>query len=966
MVLEGDVENDSFNGLVLACGITAEQVTVLRAYAKYLRQAGTAFSETYIAQTLAANGSITTLLLELFTRRLDPMAPRDGEDLIAKIVEGLATVASLDHDRILTSFLRLVQATLRTTFFQRDECGKHRPFVAFKLDPSAIPDLPLPRPMYEIWVYSPRVEAVHLRGGRVARGGIRWSDRREDFRTEVLGLMKAQMVKNAVIVPTGAKGGFVVKQPPLDAELLRAEVVNCYRLFITGLLSLTDNIVGGDVVAPPDTARLDDDDPYLVVAADKGTATFSDIANGIALAHGFWLGDAFASGGSEGYDHKVMAITARGAWESVRRHFRSLGIDADRAELTVVGVGDMSGDVFGNGMLRSPHLKLLSAFDHRHVFIDPDPDPASSFAARERLFVLPRSSWAEYDASAISNGGGVFPRSAKSIALSAPARRALGIEAEHLTPAEVIRAILRAPVDLLWNGGIGTYVKAASESNADVGDRANDAVRLNGADLRCKVVAEGGNLGFTQRGRIEYALAGGLINTDAIDNSAGVDCSDHEVNLKIVLDALVHSGALSPPERHALLREMTDDVAELVLEDNRAQTLALANARHQAAPMIDVHGRYIRALAAEHLIDRDLECLPTDRQLAERQAAGLGLTAPELSVLLAYTKMTNTEEVLASRLPDDAALEGELFAYFPAAVVDRFADTVRGHRLRREIIATRVVNLMVNRAGISFDHRMAEESGASVADITAAHVVSARIFELDRWWHEIDGLAVSSAVQTPLLIELRHVVERGVQWLLRRRRPPIEIAATVEAFSSGAAELASGVPELLIGADHDQLFAAAARFVTSGVPDELALRAAAWPLLHLSLDLIEVAAARRVPVARAAAVAFALSDRLGLDWLRDRIDLLPQLDRWQSMSRTALRDDFTAEWRGLTADVLRGDPLAEAADVVDAWVVVNERAVTRCRQVFADVRAGGGFDLATLSVCIRAVRNLTMAGVAGV
>ena len=962
-VLEGEVENDGFNALVLAAKLTPEQIVILRAYAKYLRQAGTTFSESYLAQTLNANGTIAHLIVELFEARLDPApsAPPDVDALGAAITAALADVGSLDDDRILTSFMRLVEATTRTSYYQRVD-GAPQPFLAVKLDPTKIPELPLPRPMFEIWVYSPRTEGVHLRGGRVARGGIRWSDRREDFRTEVLGLMKAQMVKNAVIVPTGAKGGFVVKQPPSDPEALRSEVVGCYRVFISGLLSLTDNIVGTNVVPPPNTVRFDTDDPYLVVAADKGTATFSDIANELAVAHGFWLGDAFASGGSTGYDHKKIAITARGAWESVRRHFKSVGVDADTAELAVVGIGDMSGDVFGNGMLRSPHLRLIGAFDHRHVFVDPTPNPASSFAERLRLFQLPRSSWADYSSELISEGGGVWARSAKSIALSPEARRALSIDTERLTPAELISAILKAPVDLLWNGGIGTYVKASTETNADVGDRANDAVRVNGAELRCKVVAEGGNLGFTQYGRVEFALKGGLINTDAIDNSAGVDCSDHEVNLKILLDAAVAQGALTTDARNALLVAMTDEVSELVLDDNKAQTLALANARHQASSMIDVHARYIRSLAAEGLLDRDIESLPTDRQLAERQAAGLGLTTPEFAVLLAYTKLTNTHEVLESRLPDDPAVENELYAYFPSQVRDQYAPYISAHRLRREIIATRIVNQMVNRAGISFDHRMSEETGATVPDITAAHIAAARIFELDRYWNEVDALALTASVQTPLLLDLRRLVERGVQWLLRRRRPPLDIAATVVAFASGTAVLANELPDLLIGTDRDTLFADAARLVTAGVPDDLAMVGAGWRLLHLSFDLVEVAAARRTTVSRAAAVGFTLSDRLGLDWLRDRIDALPRADRWQSQSRGALRDDLSTEWRELTADVLRGDPFADPAAVVDAWCAANERSVTRCRRVFADVRAGGVFNLATLSVAIRAVRNLVIAG----
>ncbi|MCY7300042.1 MAG: NAD-glutamate dehydrogenase, partial [Ilumatobacteraceae bacterium] len=640
------VEVDGLNRLVLRAGLTARQVELLRAFARYLRQVGFPFSQQYIETTLVRHAGIATQLVQLFTARFTP----DGGDRAAEahvaragIIEALDAVPSLDDDRTLRALLALIEATVRTNAFRPGPNAGYRDVIAFKFDASKVPDLPLPRPLFEIWVCSPRVEGVHLRNGRIARGGIRWSDRREDFRTEVLGLVKAQIVKNAVIVPTGAKGGFVLKRPPTAPDDFRAEGVACYRQFIAGLLDLTDNIVGDEIVPPPSTVRLDGDDPYLVVAADKGTATFSDIANGIAADYGFWLGDAFASGGSVGYDHKVMGITARGAWESVRRHAAVIGKDVDRDELTVVGIGDMSGDVFGNGLLQSPHVKLVAAFDHRHIFIDPNPDPAVSFAERQRLFALPRSSWADYDPSLVSAGGAVYPRSLKTIDLSAEARKRLGTERESLAPHELVSVILRAPADLLWNGGIGTYVKAASETHAEVGDRANDGLRVNGTELRCKMVGEGGNLGFTQRGRVEYALAGGLIYTDAIDNSAGVDCSDHEVNIKILLNDVMASTAMVLAERDELLASMTDEVAEQVLDDNRAQTLALAIARRQALPMVNAHARYLTSLEAEGWLSRSLEFLPTDKQIAERQAAGTGLTTPEFAVLLAYTKTANIE-----------------------------------------------------------------------------------------------------------------------------------------------------------------------------------------------------------------------------------------------------------------------------------------------------------------------------------
>ena len=682
----GQAENDGFNRLVLGARLTAREITILRAIAKYLRQAGSTFSQAYMEDALAEHPDVARGLVELFVLRLDPARPADAdeqartlEDRLAGIVDG---VASLDEDRILRGFLKTVRAVLRTNYFQADGDGRAKPYLSLKLDPKRIPDLPEPRPMFEVYVYSTRVEAVHLRGGKVARGGIRWSDRKEDFRTEVLGLMKAQSVKNAVIVPVGAKGGFVVKRPPPgdDRAALLAEVVECYRIFMRGLLDITDTIAAGELVPPRDVVRHDEDDPYLVVAADKGTATFSDIANAISQEYGFWLGDAFASGGSAGYDHKAMGITARGAWESVRRHFRELGTDVGTTDFTAVGIGDMSGDVFGNGMLLSRHIKLVGAFDHRHVFLDPDPDPEQSYGERERLFGLPGSSWADYDASLISPGGGVFSRTAKSIPLSPEVRSALGTDAESSTPAELIRALLQAPVDLLWNGGIGTYVKARNERHAEVGDRANDAVRVDAEDLRARVVGEGGNLGFTQRARIAYALGGGRIFMDAIDNSAGVDCSDHEVNIKILLDAIVAEGDLTGKQRNELLAEMTDEVSALVLRDNYGQAQALTSSATQAASMAEVHERYVRSLEQAGVLSRELEFLPSIAAFEDRAAAGGGLTAPEFAILLSHTKVALSQALLASELPDDPYLAGELALYFPSRLRERFPEQLSGIR----------------------------------------------------------------------------------------------------------------------------------------------------------------------------------------------------------------------------------------------------------------------------------------------
>ncbi len=727
-VWDGYNEIDGFNNLVLAAGLTWRQATVLRAYAKYARQGGSPFALDYIEEALRSNVDITRLLVELFESRFDPgrgdrALAADAEARVAKveaIEERLATalddVVSLDHDRILRSYRTLVRATLRTNFFQRTDAGEVYDYISFKLEPSAIPDLPEPRPRFEIFVYSPRVEGSHLRFGAVARGGLRWSDRRDDFRTEVLGLVKAQMVKNTVIVPVGAKGAFFCKQlpDPSDRDAWLAEGIACYKTFISGLLDITDNLVDGQTVAPSDVVRHDGDDSYLVVAADKGTATFSDIANGVAKDYGFWLGDAFASGGSVGYDHKAMGITAKGAWVSVQRHFREMGVDCQAEDFTAVGIGDMSGDVFGNGMLCSPHTRLVAAFDHRDIFIDPQPDAASSYAERRRLFDLPRSSWKDYDSSLISEGGGVWSRSAKSIPVSAQAREALGLASDvtALTPAELMRAILLAPVDLLWNGGIGTYVKSSDETNADAGDKANDAIRVNGEDLRARCIGEGGNLGFTQLGRVEYARLGargdgGRMNTDFIDNSAGVDTSDHEVNIKILLDRVVRSGEMDEAARNTLLAAMTDEVGALVLRDNYEQNLALANAEAHAPSLLHVHEEWMRELERRGVLNRDLEGLPTTRQVRRRLDRKQALSAPELSVLLAWTKIVLADELIDSDLPDDPYLREDLLAYFPKQMVPDLEAAIEAHPLRREIIVTQVVNDLVNGAGMTFWPRLA-------------------------------------------------------------------------------------------------------------------------------------------------------------------------------------------------------------------------------------------------------------------
>jgi glutamate dehydrogenase len=966
-IWHGVYENDSLNRLVLEARLRGREVTILRAVTKYLRQAGTSLSDGYLQRALTTHPDIAELLVALFRARFDPReGDRDSgeaERLGARIERTIDAVESLDEDRILRDCLAVVRAMTRTDYFQPGGDGAPKPSLAFKLDPSQLPLLPHPRPRFEVFVYSPRTEGVHLRGGKVARGGLRWSNRREDFRTEVLGLMKAQTVKNAVIVPVGAKGGFVVKQAPhaggLDA--LREEVVACYRIFVGGLLDITDNIVEGELVAPAEVVRYDDDDPYLVVAADKGTAAFSDIANGIAAAHKFWLGDAFASGGSVGYDHKKMGITARGAWESIKRHFRELGRDIQTSDFTVVGIGDMSGDVFGNGMLLSPHIKLVGAFNHEHVFLDPDPDPAASHAERQRLFELPDSAWSDYDPTLISVGGGVHLRTAKSIPCSPQVRVLLQIEEVSLAPDELIRALLRAPVDLLWNGGIGTYVKASSETDVDAGDKADDAVRINGIDLRCRVVGEGGNLGLTQRGRIEYAAAGGRVNTDAIDNVGGVNCSDREVNIKILLDALVSAGELTAKQRNELLAEMTDDVAELVLRDSYTQTQALSLAASQAPQMLDMHGRLIRNLEHVGGLERAIEFLPDDEEIAERRLRDEGLTSPELAVLLAYTKTAMHAALLESDLPEDPHLETELEAYFPSPLPQRFAAQLRRHRLRREIIATHVTNDFVDRAGVSAAFRLDEETGATPAHVARAYIVAREAFELRRFSEQVEALdnIADAQTQIAMLLEGRKLVERASGWLVRNRMRPIDIVATIELFAPGAAALAQALPDVLEGDDRRAYDELAARFAHGNVPPALASRAAGMGPMLSALDIVEVVRASGRATADVAAAHFRLGSRFALHWLRDRMIELPRSSRWEVLARAALREDLSGLQRALTAEVLRASPDTQDVDrAIEAWAAANAPTVERCARMLADIRTSRTYDITTLSVALREARNL--------
>ncbi|WP_236793931.1 NAD-glutamate dehydrogenase [Amycolatopsis sp. GM8] len=977
----GDCEVDGYNSLVLRAGLTWRQASVLRAYARYLRQARTPYSQEYIESAVLAHTDIATKLLDLFEHRFDlstdPELDSQADVLVGEIAEMIDEVKSLDEDRILRRLLAVISATLRTNYLVTDNDGNLRPFLSFKLDPKNVPDLPEPRPKFEIFVYSPRVEGVHLRFGAVARGGLRWSDRREDFRTEILGLVKAQAVKNAVIVPVGAKGGFVVKRPPaptgdpgVDREAQLNEGIACYRMFISGLLDLTDNRVEGRTGPAKNVVRYDADDTYLVVAADKGTATFSDIANEVAASYEFWLGDAFASGGSVGYDHKAMGITARGAWESVKRHFRELGVDTQREDFTVVGIGDMAGDVFGNGMLLSEHIRLVAAFNHLHIFLDPDPDAAASFGERKRLFALPRSSWEDYDRSLISEGGGIFSRSDKTIPITPQVRRALGLaeDIEHLSPAELIKAVLLASVDLLWNGGIGTYVKAGQETHADAGDKANDAVRVNGGDLRVKVVGEGGNLGLTQLGRIEFARAGGKINTDALDNSAGVDCSDHEVNIKIFLDHLVAAGQLDREQRNALLHEMTDEVGDLVLADNYHQNSVLGISRAHAPAMLGVHERQIEALESAGALDRELEALPSEPEFRAREKAQQGLTSPELATLLAHVKLELKDELLASELPDAEVFARRLPEYFPKPLRERYGQLVAEHPLRRQIIATMLVNEVVDGAGVSFAYRLAEEMNATATDAVRAYTVVTRVFGLDSLWqaiHELDN-EVPTAITDTMMLESRRLLDRAARWFLANRPQPLAVGAEISRFGAAVAALAPKVGGLLRGREAEAVAERTNRFCAEGCPLPLAHKVTLLLDAYGLLDIIEVTelAEReaRVDTERSpretAELYYALSAHLNVDRLLTSISALERGNRWHALARLSLRDDVYSSLRTITLDALRhSDPEDSADEKIAQWEKANSSRLARARVTLDEIGQSGRLDLATLSVAARQLRS---------
>ena len=1015
-VLLGNSENDGFNRLVLLARLDWRQVSVLRAYCKYLLQIGVPFSQNYMEATLARYPLLARLLVELFEARFHPGIGKEGKDEVEAgmlrlraQLEALAAgdgaamavlqplldaragdrpqqeqaardglrglldrVSSLDEDRIVRSFMGVIDATVRTSFYIRYPQGLRKDggpadYISFKLDSARVPDLPKPRPYREIWVCGPRVEGVHLRFGPVARGGLRWSDRREDFRTEVLGLVKAQMVKNTVIVPVGSKGGFYCKQlpdPGQDRDAWFAEGVACYKRFINGLLDITDNIIDNTVVPPADVVRHDGDDPYLVVAADKGTATFSDTANAIAQAHGFWLDDAFASGGSVGYDHKGMGITARGAWESVKRHFRALGRDCQTQDFTVVGIGDMSGDVFGNGMLLSEHIRLICAFDHRHIFLDPSPVAATSFKERARLFKLPRSSWADYDPKLISKGGGVYPRSLKSIEITPQVREALGIDpaVQSMTPTELIRAALRAPVDLLWNGGIGTYVKATSETNADVGDRANNGLRVNGADLRCKVIGEGGNLGMTQLGRVEAALSGVLLNTDFIDNSAGVDTSDHEVNIKILLNAEVQKKRLKLADRNKLLASMTDEVAQLVLVDNYRQNQALSLMERMSVTRLGSKMHFIATLEAQGLLDRQIEFLPTDAQMAERRLRGQGLTRPELAILLSYAKLVAYPQLLESDVPEDPYLSKELVRYFPEPLQKKYAKAMESHRLKREIIATAVTNSTINRMGATFLMRMQEDSGRSIGEIARAYTITRETLDARELWAQIDALdgKVPESVQVDALQVIWELQRGFTRWLLSRPGAVPAIATAVERYHDGFRDIRAG-EAILSPSQRPHYEASRQTWRDKGMPAALADQLAALPYLEPSADIIELARERKLRPVDVARVYFRLADALHAPWLRAQIEGLKVEGRWHAVARGVLRDELFAQLRVLTAQVLAmpgKDPDAK----VQAWLGRDDASLRFTLAMLTELAAQKSLDYPTVSVAVQRVAQLAQRG----
>jgi glutamate dehydrogenase len=951
----GSVDDDSFNRLILAAGLTWRQVAVLRSYAHYMKQIRFGFSEHFISDTLNAHATLACQLVELFECRFDPATvDRDRYQLLGEeFVLGLDDVELLNEDRILRRFAELIDATERTNYY----CGNDEPrsFLSIKLAPGRISELPRPVPQHEIFVCAPHMEGVHLRGGPIARGGLRWSDRLEDFRTEVLGLAKAQIVKNAVIVPTGAKGGFVIKTPP-GGRGDAPDVTRCYQDFIRGLLDVTDNYIDGALVAPERVVRYDADDPYLVVAADKGTASFSDVANAIADDYRFWLGDAFASGGSNGYDHKKMGITARGAWISVQRHFRERNLDVQRDSITVIGIGDMSGDVFGNGMLMSDSVKLVAAFNHLHIFIDPDPDPTASLGERQRLFERPRSSWADYDLGLLSAGGGIYERSAKSIELGEAARTLFDISAPALSPDQLIHELLKAPIDLIWNGGIGTYVKSTDETHVEVGDRANDNIRIAASQLRCQVFGEGGNLGMTQAARVEFARGGGSVNTDFIDNAGGVDCSDHEVNIKILLDGIVNAGDMTIKQRNLLLEEMTDAVADLVLTNNFRQAQALSLAEQHLRTRHTEYQRFISQMEQVQDLDRELETIPSDEALSERFVQGGALTRPELAVLLAYAKIYLKEQLIASEIHLDPTIARQARSAFPALLRERYDDAIGDHRLIRELIATQLANDLVHHMGITFVAHVGEFIGSRADETVKAYLAAMDTFRIRESYREIEALDdVAEDVRLTLMLEQIQLGRRATRWFLRHRRAQLDVGELVTQFGEGIELLRNEAPRLMGQITAARRATGIERLQLRGLPEQVALRHANAAVLAVALPVIDAADSGSDDLMEILDAYAQLGSALRLDWLTEQLVQMPTATHWQAMERDALLDDVTSHQGSLATRVLQD---AQGADKVAVWLAGYSEFTETWRGAIESAQQAAVQDFSLFSMTCRKLNDL--------
>ncbi|MFA0554829.1 MULTISPECIES: NAD-glutamate dehydrogenase [unclassified Vibrio] len=965
----GELDSDGFNRLVLGAGLSGREISILRAYARYMRQVGFPFSQQYIEDTLSHYPELAKGLVSLFGKRFNPKlkgSVKGQQDLIKKITEQLDHVESLDDDRIIRRYMEMITATLRTNYYQVDENKQSKPWLALKMRPSEIPDIPAPVPAFEIFVYAPDIEGVHLRGGKVARGGLRWSDRQEDFRTEILGLVKAQQVKNTVIVPVGAKGGFVCKRQHMMSgrDEIFAEGQRCYKRFIRALLDVSDNIIEGEVIPPKSVVRHDEDDPYLVVAADKGTATFSDLANSVAEEYNFWLGDAFASGGSNGYDHKAMGITAKGGWESVKRHFREMGINCQSTDFTAIGVGDMAGDVFGNGMLLSKHIRLQAAFNHMHIFIDPNPESASSWVERDRLFNLPRSSWEDYNKDLISQGGGIFSRRAKSISLTPEIQKMLGTKKASMAPNDLIKAILSMKVDLLWNGGIGTYVKSSSETHTDVGDRANDVLRIDGRDLKAKVVGEGGNLGMTQLGRIEYALTGGRVNTDFVDNVGGVDCSDNEVNIKIFLNGLVSNGDLTVKQRNQVLESMEDEVGEIVLDDAYCQAESISVTEHQGVGLVKEQIRFIHTMEKAGYLDRGLEYIPDDETLLEREKQGQALTRPELSVLIAYGKMVLKEDLVSDDIANDEFHAQQLMQYFPTELRRNYSQHMDNHPLRAEIIATALANQMVNEMGCNFVTRLQEETGANIVDIANAYAASREIYGLGKVLksiRELDNIS-SSEAQYELLYHVRRTLRRLARWLLRNRTGKQSVNALIELYQGDVVAITEKLDENLVASEVEEHQAMAQVWIDQGVNAELANSVARLSSLYSALDISTVARETGKTVQQASKLYFNLGDRLSLHWFLKQINGQAIDNNWQALARAAFREDLDWQQRQLTGQVLNCG-CASDIDVIkalDDWMESNSVSLHRWESILNEFKVGSVHEFAKFSVALRELMLLNL------